>query len=97
MELEEGEETSEIHGDGVLYGCTGRLSQPWLLVAKGGGSKQPAGGGPGGAAPGRRWSSRQGKGGKEGSVCAFFFFFCFPKMYGKVVSLKNKNLKNPNF
>ena len=34
------------------------------------------------------------KGGKEGRVCAFLFY---PKMYGKVVSPKNKNLKNPNF
>ena len=53
MELEEGEETSEIHGDGVLDGCTGRLSQSWLLASGGGGSKQPVGGGPGGATAGK--------------------------------------------
>ena len=97
MELEEGEETSEIHGDGVFDGCTGRLFQPWLLAAGGGGSKQPAGGGPGGAAVGRRRSSRQGKERREegeGRICAFFLF---SRMYGKIVSLKNKNLKNRNF
>ena len=73
MELEEGEEISEIHGDGVLDGCTGWLSQPWLLAAGGGGSKQPGGGGSGGAAAGRRWSSRQGKERREGGkgLCVF--------------------------
>ena len=79
-ELEEGEEASEIHGDGVLDGCTGRLSQLWLLAAGGGRSKQPVGGGSGGAAAGRRWSNKQGKErrekGKDGRV---FAFFCFPE------------------
>ena len=83
MELEEGEETSEIHGDDVLDGCTSQLSQPWLLAAGGGGSKQSAAGGLGDAAAGRRWSNRQGKErreeGKEGRVCAFFCFLFFPK------------------